>query len=109
MAPRLTIRPVRETDAADLQRLADLLDTVNLPDDPAAIAKIIADSKRSFAGEEHRHASYTLVAVERDDGGGERLLGTGSLFAFHGMPDDPHYYLRLVDSTVHSKQLGTDR
>ncbi|HYE05696.1 MAG TPA: GNAT family N-acetyltransferase [Planctomycetota bacterium] len=109
MASRILIRPVREDDAAALRELADLLDTVNLPDDPAALAKIIADSQRSFAGDEHRHAGYTLVAVERDDAGTEKLLGTGSVFAFHGMPDDPHYFLRVVHETVHSKQLGADR
>src|SRR3954470_22343370 len=109
MAARIVIRPVRDGDAEQLRQLADLLDTVNLPDDPVAIAKLISDSQRSFSGEEHRHASYTLVAVEQADDGRERLLGPGSLFAFHGMPDEPHYFLRLEESTVHSKQLGTDR
>ncbi len=96
-------------DASQLQALADLLDTVNLPDDPTAIAKLIGDSERSFAGGEHRHASYTLVAVRQGDGGAEQLLGTGSLFAFHGMPDEPHYYLKVVDQVVHSKSLNADR
>jgi len=51
-----------------------------------------------------KHAHYTFVAVQ--DG---KLLGTGSLFAYHGMPDEPHYYLTVVDQTVHSKQLNADR
>lgn len=108
MIHHVVVRPVRPADAPQLQALADLLDTVNLPDDPAAIAKIIADSERSFAGEEHRHASYTLVAVRLSEQG-EELLGTGSLFAFHGMPDEPHYFLKVVDQVVHSRQLNTDR
>ncbi len=62
---------------------------------------IIRDSQRSFASLEPggralsdpKHASFTLVAV---DGGDGRLLGTASLFAYHGMPDEPHYYLRVV-------------
>jgi len=49
------------------------------------------------------------VAVGRGEDGGERLLGTASLFAYHGMPEEPHYYLRVVENTVHSKQLGTGR
>ena len=109
MPSPVLIRPVRADDAAQLQALADLLDTVNLPDDPAVIAKIIADSDRSFSGAEHRHASYTLVAVRQGEDGVERLLGTGSLFSFHGMPDEPHYYLKVVDQVVHSRQLNADR
>lgn len=113
MSEPVLVRPVRPDDAPALQALADLLDTVNLPDDPAAIAGIIRDSERSFAalasatlpaGFDAKHASYTMVAVQ--DG---KLLGTGSLFAFHGMPDEPHYYLRVEEQVVHSKQLNADR
>ncbi len=116
MPAPVIVRPVAASDAAPLQALADLLDTVNLPDDPAAIAGIIQDSERSFASlagsgalADPKHASFTLVAVGRDDEGAERLLGTASLFAYHGMPEEPHYFLRVVETTVHSKQLGTDR
>ncbi|MBA2482224.1 MAG: GNAT family N-acetyltransferase [Planctomycetes bacterium] len=108
MTEPVIIRPVRPDDAAQLHALADLLDTVNLPDDPAAIAKIITDSERSFTGTDPRHASYTFVAVQAT-GGVEKLLGTGSLFAYHGMPDEPHYFLKVVDQTVHSRQLNADR
>jgi arginine N-succinyltransferase len=114
MPEPVLIRPVRADDAESLLALADLLDTVNLPDDPVVIAGIIADSERSFAaldatpkltpGMDPKHAHYTFVAVQEGE-----LLGTGSLFAFHGMPDEPHYYLKVVDQTVHSKQLNTDR
>src|SRR5947209_3893025 len=105
------VRPVREEDASGLRALADLLDTVNLPDDPVAIAGLIRDSQHSFAllepganpaAKDPKHASFTFVVVRRD-GGEERVLGTASLFAYHGMPDDPHYYLRLVEQTVHRK------
>lgn len=113
MSDPVLVRPVRADDAPALRALADLLDTVNLPDDPAAIAGIIRDSERSFsalsaltlpAGFDAKHASYTLVAVQ-----GEHLLGTGSLFAFHGMPDEPHYFLRVEEQVLHSKQLNADR
>jgi arginine N-succinyltransferase len=116
MPAPVLIRPVCEQDAPQLQALADLLDTVNLPDDPQALATIIRDSQRSFASLEPggralsdpRHASFTLVAVS-GGGGDERLLGTASLFAYHGMPDEPHYYLRVVEGTVHSRQLAAER
>ncbi len=109
MDSQVIIRPVRMADAGPLQALADLLDTVNLPDDPVMIAKIIGDSERSFSGADPRHASYTFVAVQTQADGSERLLGTGSLFAYHGMPDEPHYFLKVVDQIVHSKQLNADR
>jgi arginine N-succinyltransferase len=107
----MIVRPVQPSDAPQLLALADLLDTVNLPDDPSIIAGIIARSGRAFAtlaepdaAFDHRHAHYTLVA---EDGG--RLLGTAAVFAFHGMPEEPHYYLRVVNDTVHSQQLKVDR
>lgn len=107
----MLIRPVSPSDAPQLLALADLLDTVNLPDDPVVVAKIIADSGRAFAALatrdpafDHRHAHYTLVA--EDEG---RLLGTASLFAFHGMPEEPHYYLRVEQEVRHSNQLNADR
>jgi arginine N-succinyltransferase len=40
---------------------------------------------------------------------GEQLLGTASLLSHHGTPADPHYYLRVVEQTFHSKQLGMQR
>jgi arginine N-succinyltransferase len=87
---------------------------MNLPQDPEAIAGIIADSEASFArlahpAPEHAEAAalkgtYTLVAIQ-----GERLLGTASLLSHHGTPQDPHYYLRVIEQTFHSKQLNTAR
>ncbi len=104
MPPVVLVRPIVEADAPQVQALADLLDTVNLPDDPAAIAGLIARSAASFAGQGGAHPQFTLVA-EREG----RILGTASLFARHGTPDDPHYYLRIEDLTLTSRSLGTSR
>jgi arginine N-succinyltransferase len=98
------IRPVREADAPALHALAEALDTVNLPADPAAIAEIIARSRAGFAGDGRGRDQYTLVA-EREG----RLLGTASLFARHGTPDDPHYALAVEQRTVVSQQLHAGR
>jgi arginine N-succinyltransferase len=114
------IRPVSAADLSQLQVLADHLDTVNLPDDPAVLTGIIADSVRSFDGlsaptpsPDPKHAGFTMVAVEIESIHGvvlsEKLLGTASVFAYHGMPDEPHYYLTVQETTVHSKQLNADR
>jgi arginine N-succinyltransferase len=112
-AAPLLIRPVRLEDAADLVQLATLLDTVNLPRDPEMIAEIIAVSTASFARLEMPapagtdtlpcRGTYTLVATQ-----GAQLLGTASLLSHHGTPEDPHYYLRVVEHTFHSKQLNVE-
>ncbi len=115
------IRPVTHNDLTGLQTLADHLDTVNLPDDPTALTSIINDSVKSFA-ELHgplaavpnpKQSGFTLVAEEVDSVHGvvqsQRILGTASLFAYHGTPEDPHYYLRVQETTVHSKQLNAER
>jgi arginine N-succinyltransferase len=116
MPAPVTIRPIRDGDLQALQALADALDTVNLPDDPQALTTLVHDSQRSFASldpdvrtiSDPKHASFTLVAVGSDDGE-QQVLGTASLFAYHGMPDEPHYYLKVVESIVHSRQLSSDR
>ena len=112
-AAPLLIRPVRLDDAAPLVQLATLLDTMNLPRDPETIAGIIAESAVSFArltspapaptDTQPPRGTYTLVAVQ-----GENLLGTASLLSHHGTADDPHYYLRVVEHTFHSKQLDVE-
>lgn len=105
------LRPAAAADATALVHLAELLDTMNLPQDPEAIAGIIAESEASFARLIHpaseaasRKGTYTLVALQ-----GERLLGTASLLSHHGTPQDPHYYLRVIEQAFHSKQLNTER
>jgi arginine N-succinyltransferase len=104
MPPMTVVRPVHSDDAAALQALAEALDTVNLPADPAAIREIIARSEAGFAGDGAGRAQYTLVA-EREG----RLLGTASLFARHGTPEDPHYALAVEQRTVVSQQLHAGR
>jgi arginine N-succinyltransferase len=113
-AAPVILRPARAADATALVQLAALLDTMNLPRDPETIAGIIAESEASFArlthpGPAHSdtaalQGTYTLVALQ-----GERLLGTASLLSHHGTPQDPHYYLRVIEQTFHSKQLNTER
>ena len=105
------IRPVHPADAAALEQLATLLDTMNLPRDPAMLAEIIAASTASFARLAHPapprtdpkacRGTYTLVAVQ-----GEQVLGTATLLSHHSTASDPHYALRVVEHTFHSQQLN---
>jgi arginine N-succinyltransferase len=110
----IVVRPVCRDDADELLYLAGLLNTLNLPRDQEAIASIIATSQASFAALDHLAAAtgssvtaarmHTLVAVQKD-----QVLGTASLLSHHGTPEDPHYYLRVVEHTFYSKQLGMQR
>jgi arginine N-succinyltransferase len=104
----LLLRPVLRHDLGALRALASHLDTVNLPSDPVVLGAIIEAGHQSLAalgGAPGSVGSLTLMA-ESETGG---LLGTASLFAQHGTPEDPHYYLRVVEQVVHSKQLNVDR
>jgi len=123
-AASLIIRPVRREDAASLVQLATLLDTMNLPRDPEMIAGIVAESTASFARltrpapdptDKSLRGTYTLVAIQGEGPSGpaptqssQQLLGTASLLSHHGTADDPHYYLRVVEHTFHSKQLHVE-
>lgn len=108
----LYIRPVQRRDVPDLLELATLLDTVNLPKNRAALSEMTARSEHSFQCLSEveqppvpaRNNLLMLVAVL-----GDRLLGTASLLSHHGTPDDPHYYLRVVEQTVFSSQLNACR
>lgn len=110
-AAPLYIRPVRASDAGPLRHLAGLLDTMNLPRDPEVLTRVIAESEASFArlvnptpAADTVKGTYTMVAVQ-----GKRLLGTASVLSHHGTPEDPHYYLRVFEHTLHSRQLQTQR
>jgi arginine N-succinyltransferase len=108
----LCIRPVSGKDALALLQLAERLDTMNLPRDPDALDEVIAESEASFKRLSDTvsvvnppvlaNGAYTLVAVQD-----EHLLGTASLLSHHGTPEDPHYYLRIIEQTVHSTQLNS--
>ena len=105
----IIVRPVHPDDIGDLLQLACMLDTMNLPRDPDAIAGIIATSEAAFSRldtppEQQIASTYTLVATQE-----AHVLGTASLLSHHGTPDDPHYYLRVVEHTLHSAQLNTQR
>jgi len=80
--------PVAEEDAPQLQALADLLDTVNLPDDPAAIAgyhpRQPAQLRLRWMAARWSipsMRSFTLVAVGRGEDGGSACSAPLRLFA----------------------------
>ena len=83
------IRGVEPSDEDQLLAVARHLDTVNLPDDRAAIRDIIDLSQRSFAGEvrEKEKREYVFVLVDRAR---EHLVGTSMIVAQLGRRDAPY-------------------
>ena len=68
VAVRYEIRAACTGDLDELYGLARFLNTVNLPDDQAAIAHILEVSERSFRGEiaEPRDREYIFLLRDRD-------------------------------------------
>ena len=82
----LLLRDARPSDLASLSRLAKVLDTVNLPHDPAALAQILRRSARSFSGaiRDPLRRHYVFVAEARG-----RVVGTSMVIAQHGTRESP--------------------
>lgn len=97
------VRAARLDDLPDVERLAGSLDTVNLPNDPVALAEVLQRSDRSFAGSEGDPAFlFALEDVEVS-----RVIGVSMVIARHGTPTDPHHYYKLGVDDRYSVSLGT--
>jgi arginine N-succinyltransferase len=98
----LLLRDARPTDLASLSRLAKVLDTVNLPHDPAALEEILRRSARSFSGSIRdplkRH--YVFVAEARG-----RVVGTSMVIAQHGTRESPCTFVDVSEREHYSSTL----
>jgi arginine N-succinyltransferase len=97
------VRAAGPDDFDDVQRLAAKLDTVNLPDDPDAIRRLLDDVRSSFDGTSD--APELLFALE--EVGSRRVIGLSMILAQHGTPQDPHHYYKLDVDERYSRSLGT--
>ena len=99
------LRDVSPTDLDDLQQAAVHLDTVNLPDDRDALARIIDTSVRSFSGE-LPVADRCFVFVVTDLGAAApRAVGTSMIFAQHGSRRAPHVFFDVLNEERYSETL----
>jgi len=99
----MLLRSAEPSDLAELLRVAESLDSVNLPADEAVLAELIARSARSFAGQERAVSQRVYLFVLELDG---ELLGCSMILAHHGTPEDPHYYFAVEDLPMSSPSLG---
>jgi arginine N-succinyltransferase len=101
------LRDIAPADLDGLEKAAVHLDSVNLPDDRAALSTIIERSGASFAATlPVADRCFTFVAVEagpRGQGGG--LVGTSMLFAQHGSRRAPHVFFDVLDEERYSDTL----
>jgi arginine N-succinyltransferase len=101
--PPFVLRDVSPEDLDDLQAAAIHLDSVNLPDDREALARIIERSGQSFAGTLAK-ADRCFVFVVRDEAAG-RVVGTSMIFAQHGSRRAPHVYFDVIEEERYSETL----
>lgn len=101
------LRNARPQDRPGLLELAHILNTLNLPPDPAVLESLLEKSARAFGGgaqapfDPDRH--WTLVL---EDPSGQ-VVGTSALHAQHGTPDAPHNFFR-VEEVEHCSVLPSE-
>ena len=98
----LLLRDARPSDLRSLSRLARVLDTVNLPHDPAALAAIVDESVRSFSGRirDPLRRRYVFVAEARG-----RVVGTSMIVAQHGTRESPCTFFDVSEREHYSSTL----
>jgi len=98
------VRDVETRDLEDLYRLSRQAVFLNLPSDKIQIAKLITRSQSSFKTRERtlERDKYVFVLEDTETG---RVIGTSSVIAQHGSPDEPHTYFQVLTKKKISKSL----
>jgi arginine N-succinyltransferase len=101
---RYEIHAATRAHHASLCELARHLDTVNLPNDPAALEAILLHSERSFAGEIQNplRREYVFVLWDRQ---ARRAAGTSMVIAQLGRRDAPYIYFDVRHEEKYSATL----
>jgi arginine N-succinyltransferase len=91
-------------DEEALFGLARFLNTVNLPNDRAAIARILDLSERSFSGQiqDPREREYVFLLYDREH---QRAIGSSMIVAQLGRPGEPYIYLDVDREERYSDTL----
>lgn len=102
--PRFRIRGVLPKDHEHLVQVSKYLNSVNLPDSPEAIARIIEESNRSFSGQikDPRRCEYVFALEDMEK---ERVVGTSMIFGQLGRRDAPYIYFDVRSEEKYSSTL----
>jgi arginine N-succinyltransferase len=103
---RYEIRGAVPSDLQELLRLARHLNSVNLPDEPGHIERLLEASEKSFSGQidNPRRRKYVFLIRDRERG---EAVGTSMIVAQLGRRDAPYIYLDV--STEEKYSASTDR
>jgi len=100
----LILRPIAAGDLDDLVALAGMLDSMNLPRDPAFLEQRIAHSLRTFGGRlEGGEPGLSVFVLE--DREVKRCVGTSMILHQHGVPGSPYYWLEVSSEERRSVEL----
>jgi arginine N-succinyltransferase len=100
----LLLRDAQRSDLESLARLAKALNTVNLPYDERALARIVERSGRSFSGaiRDPLRRHYVFVAEDPRSG---RVVGTSMIIAQHGTRESPCTFFHVSEREHYSSTL----
>jgi arginine N-succinyltransferase len=100
----LLLRDAQKSDLASLSRLAKVLNTVNLPYDERALAKIIDHSVKSFSAKvrDPLERAYVFVAEETRT---HRIVGTSMVIAQHGTRESPCTFFDVSEREHYSSTI----
>lgn len=101
---RYEIRAAGTSDQDLLYGLARFLNTVNLPNDKSAIARILELSERSFRGDvkDPREREFVFLLHDRAE---SKAIGTSMIIAQLGRPGEPYIYLDVDREERYSATL----
>src|SRR5688572_25649230 len=114
------LREAYPQDLPALMKLAEHLDTVNLPHDEAVLSRLLHLSDRSFGGDlaDIWKREYLFVLIDTGDDeparggvaedlapGKGRVIGTSMIIAQHGTRNAPHIYFELMTDERYSQSL----
>jgi arginine N-succinyltransferase len=103
LTPRYEIRGATSADEEPLLALAAHLNTVNLPNDRAAIAELLQHAEHSFAGSiPSAKRKYIFLLWDLAHG---TAIGSSSIIAQLGRRDAPYIYFDVLDEERYSKSL----
>ena len=96
------IREAGPRDFRGVFALAKVLDSYNLPADPAFIRELLRTSEKSFGGLLPKPKARYLFVLE----GKKRIIGCSLIIAKHGTPGQPHLWFSLDRIVKRSETMG---
>ena len=99
------IRPARMNDASALHRLAVLLNSTNLPDEPGGIEEILLHSCQSFDAKIQNPLERLYLFI-LEDAAKQKVIGSSQIIAQHGNLELPHIYFQIEPIHCRSESLN---